>query len=64
MPSLGEILLSAAHTGLHVKPVLLPWGRERSGRSPGRLGGSWGIRVPFLEVQAVLGVSPIPSPSS
>ena len=40
LPSLGEILLSAAHPGLHVKPALLPWGRERSGRSPGRLGGS------------------------
>lgn len=64
LPSLGEILPSAAHTGLHVKPMLLPRGRERSGRSPRRLGGSCGIRVLFLEVQAVPGVSPVPSLSS
>lgn len=63
-PSLGEILPSAAHPGLHVKPVLLPREWERSRRSPRRLGSSWGMRVLFLEVQAVLGVSPVPSLSS
>ena len=54
----------AAHPGLHVKPVLLPREWERSRRSPRRLGSSWGMRVLFLEVQAVLGVSPVPSLSS
>lgn len=61
LPSLGEILPSAAHTGLHIKPVLLPRGvgevkeePQEAGQQlgdaspvPGGAGSAWGEPRPL-----------------